>query len=124
MKHTVSRDGIVKFVGTPNECFIYVLKNQSCSVDHATKYEGWKIGPCEMCGGSGKMANAFQEVVCFACNQQIKPHAKVERIKKEKDLCELWYQGTALQCNNNEVWVCWANGLHTWIDIKQVQVCK
>lgn len=40
----VTHHDIPKFAGaTHNECFKWLLKNQSCSVDRATKHEGWAI---------------------------------------------------------------------------------
>jgi hypothetical protein len=42
-QYKVTKDGKERFAGTSNECFVYILKNQSQSVDWACKYEGWKI---------------------------------------------------------------------------------
>lgn len=40
----VTHHDIPKFAGaTHNECFEWLLRNQSCSVDRATKHEGWAI---------------------------------------------------------------------------------
>lgn len=39
----VSRDGEMIFAGSNDECFTYILKHQSQSVDHAMKHEGWAI---------------------------------------------------------------------------------
>ena len=43
LHYTVTKDSKPQFRGSDFECFDYILKNQSFSVDHATKYEGWKI---------------------------------------------------------------------------------
>lgn len=39
----VLHNNVLKFEGTDNECFSYILGHQSQSVDYAMKYEGWKI---------------------------------------------------------------------------------
>lgn len=40
----VTHHDVPKFAGsTHNECFVWLLKNQSSSVDRATKHEGWSI---------------------------------------------------------------------------------
>lgn len=44
----VTRDGVDRFSGTHNECWTHILKSQAHSVDHAIKYEGWKIEPLEV----------------------------------------------------------------------------
>jgi hypothetical protein len=43
--YQITKDGKVLFTGTHNECFIQLLHIQSCSTDHAMKYEGYKIVP-------------------------------------------------------------------------------
>ncbi len=39
----VKKDNIVVFVGTTDECWIYIHTHQSSSVTWAIKYEGWSI---------------------------------------------------------------------------------
>jgi hypothetical protein len=43
--HKTTRDGKTVFEGSAGECWIYIHKHQSQSVDWACKYEGWKIEP-------------------------------------------------------------------------------
>lgn len=43
--HIATRDGMVMFRGTENECFGYILEHQSQSVSWAIKNEGWDIEP-------------------------------------------------------------------------------
>lgn len=43
--YRVTRDDKSKFVGTHNQCFEYILKHQSQSVEWAIKHEGWAIRP-------------------------------------------------------------------------------
>lgn len=45
--YRVTHNGVEKCVGTHNECFAYILRHQSASVDHALKHEGWKIEPVD-----------------------------------------------------------------------------
>ncbi len=40
---TVKRDGVTRFQGTETECWQYMHTATSCSIDHATKYEGWSL---------------------------------------------------------------------------------
>jgi hypothetical protein len=41
--HKVTKDGKMLFGGTDNECFVFILKNQSQSVHYATTHGGYKI---------------------------------------------------------------------------------
>ena len=43
--HCVKRDGVTRFTGTANDCFAWLLKAQSQSIDWACKHEGWSIEP-------------------------------------------------------------------------------
>ena len=43
--YNVRRDKEVKFIGTENECWIYILNNQGQSVHWAMTHEGWTIDP-------------------------------------------------------------------------------
>lgn len=43
LHYTVTKDNKPQFRGSDFDCFEYILKHQPNSVDHATKYEGWKI---------------------------------------------------------------------------------
>ena len=45
--YNVYRDGKKLFTGTYNECFGFILGNQSQSVDWALKYEGYVIEKIE-----------------------------------------------------------------------------
>jgi len=41
--YKVTRDNKELFIGTENECFEWILENQSQSVSWACKYEGYAI---------------------------------------------------------------------------------
>lgn len=43
--HKVTQDNVIQFKGSENECWVYILKHQSQSVDYATTFGGWKIEP-------------------------------------------------------------------------------
>ena len=43
LHYTVTKDHKPQFRGSDFDCFEYILKHQPNSVDHATRYEGWKI---------------------------------------------------------------------------------
>jgi hypothetical protein len=44
-KFDVLHDGVVKYNGTHNECFRYVLDSQGQSFDYAVEYGGWSVEP-------------------------------------------------------------------------------
>lgn len=46
-QYHVTRDGKVRFTGTHDECFEWILHHQPQSVSWAMKYEGYKIVPVE-----------------------------------------------------------------------------
>ena len=41
--NVLTHEGVERFRGTPNECWIKLLKSQGQSTDYAIKYGGWKI---------------------------------------------------------------------------------
>ena len=41
--HQVRHDNELLFGGSANQCFEWLLKHQSCSVNHACKHEGYSI---------------------------------------------------------------------------------
>lgn len=41
--HRVTRDGVEKFQGSEDECFVFIHRAQGQSVDWACKWEGWDI---------------------------------------------------------------------------------
>jgi len=43
----VLKDGEVRYAGTPDECWVYILKHQPQSVYWACKYGGWEMRPKE-----------------------------------------------------------------------------
>ena len=43
--YEVRKDGKLLFVGPNSDCFEFILKNTSSSVQHAMEFEGWTITP-------------------------------------------------------------------------------
>ena len=41
----LSRDGVEKFRGTENDCYMKLQRLQSQSAEWAIKYEGWRVRP-------------------------------------------------------------------------------
>lgn len=41
--YNVTHDGEMRYEGTKDQCWVFILRHQSQSVDWAMKYEGWKI---------------------------------------------------------------------------------
>lgn len=46
-KVEVRHEGVVKFSGTHNEAFQYILQSQGQSYDYAVKHGGWSVDPVE-----------------------------------------------------------------------------
>lgn len=48
--YEVTKDGKTLFRGSETDCWIFIHKRQGCSVDWATKHEGYKIERVEPIG--------------------------------------------------------------------------
>ena len=103
--YTATRDSKPQFRGSDFECFEYILKHQPNSVDHATRYEGWKI-----------QKTSLEGLIIEAClNEDGFENATIaqalenasRRFRSEYEwqinhdglpkACKEWFQGIALQ---------------------------
>jgi len=102
--YTVTRDSKPQFRGSDFECFEYILKHQPNSVDHATRYEGWKINKTSLEGiiiGACLMEEGYENATIAQAveNASNRFHAECGwNIEREGLLKSVqgWLQGLAL----------------------------
>jgi hypothetical protein len=55
-------EGVVKYTGTHNECFVYIHNSQGQSVDYAVKHGSWSIEPVNLPAPPTEEAPAGSEI--------------------------------------------------------------
>jgi len=103
--YTVTRDSKPQFRGSDLECFEYILKHQPNSVDHATKYEGWKIQKTSLEGliiEACLLEDGFENATIAQALENASKRFRYEygwQINHNGllEACKEWFQGIALQ---------------------------
>ena len=103
--YTVTRDSKPQFRGSDLECFEYILKNQSFSVDYATKHGGWKINKTSLEGliiEACLLEDGFENATIAQALENASKRFRSEygwQINHNGllEACKQWFQGIALQ---------------------------
>ena len=104
-KYTVTKDNKPQFRGSEFDCFEYILKNQTNSVDYAKKYDGWAIEKTSLKGliiEACLLEDGFENATIGKAlvNATKRFHSEYSwQMSKQGRLkaCEEWLSGIALQ---------------------------
>ena len=105
LHYTVTKDNKPQFRGSDFECLKYLLYHQPNSVDHATKYEGWKIQKTSLEGliiEACLLEDGFENATIPQAleNASNRFHSEYDwQINHDGllEACKEWFQGIALQ---------------------------